>query len=65
MRAVQYPLGWFYVERAVIIMFGLSTQLAPNLDTLTVGFPYVMKFMAERQAAALAQKSSPPSLAGA
>lgn len=65
MRAVQYPLGWFYVERAVIIMFGLSTQLAPNLDTLTVGFPYVMKFLAERQAAALAQKSSPPSLAGA
>jgi ubiquinone biosynthesis protein len=65
MRAVQYPLGWFYVERAVIIMFGLSMQLAPNLDTLTVGFPYVMKFLAERQAAALAQKSSPPSLAGA
>jgi ubiquinone biosynthesis protein len=79
MRSVQYPVGWFYVERAVIIMFGLSMQLAPNLDTLTVGFPYVMKFLAERQARALAaqaassaaapaadaQKSSPPSLAGA
>jgi ubiquinone biosynthesis protein len=75
MRSVQYPVGWFYVERAVLIMFGLSLQLAPNLDTLTVGFPYVMKFLAERQAAralaaqaapsAGAQKSSPPSLAGA
>jgi predicted unusual protein kinase regulating ubiquinone biosynthesis (AarF/ABC1/UbiB family) len=75
MKSVEYPLGWFYVERAVIIMFGLSMQLAPNLDTLTVGFPYVMKFMAERQAAlalappaepaASSQKSSPPSLAGA
>lgn len=75
MRSVQYPVGWFYVERAVLIMFGLSLQLAPNLDTLTVGFPYVMKFLAERQAAAAlaasaaapadVQKSSPPSLAGA
>lgn len=51
MRSVQYPLGWFYVERAVIIMFGLSMQLAPTLDTLKVGLPYVMKFLAERQAA--------------
>lgn len=69
MKSVQYPLGWFYVERAVLILFGLSLQLAPNLDTLTVGFPYVMKFLAERRSAlatpAGAQKSSPPSLAGA
>ncbi len=68
MRSVQYPSGWFYVERAVIIMFGLSTQLAPTLDTLTVGFPYVMKFMTERQAArraavtaAEASDDAPPS----
>jgi len=39
MKSVQYPLGWFYVERAVVIMFGLTTQLAPTLNTLRVGFP--------------------------
>lgn len=74
MKSVQYPLGWFYVERAVIILFGLSTQLSPSLDTLTVGLPYVMKFLAERQsaralahlaAAPAAQESSPDERTGA
>jgi ubiquinone biosynthesis protein len=51
MKSIAYPEGWFYVERAVVIMFGLSSQLAPTLNTLHVGFPYVMKFIAERQAA--------------
>lgn len=61
MRSVQYPAGWFYVERAVVIMFGLSTQLAPTLDTLTVGFPYVMKFMASQSAARSSRvETSPP-----
>jgi predicted unusual protein kinase regulating ubiquinone biosynthesis (AarF/ABC1/UbiB family) len=50
MKSIAYPEGWFYVERAVVIMFGLSSQLAPKLNTLHVGFPYVMKFIAERQA---------------
>ena len=50
MKSVQYPLGWFYVERAVIILFGLSNQLSPSLDTLTVGLPYVMTFLTKRQA---------------
>ena len=50
MKSIAYPEGWFYVERAVVIMFGLSSQLAPTLNTLHVGFPYVMKFIAERQA---------------
>lgn len=46
MRSIQYPLGWFFVERAVIILFGLSAQLAPRLNTVHVGFPYIMKFLA-------------------
>jgi predicted unusual protein kinase regulating ubiquinone biosynthesis (AarF/ABC1/UbiB family) len=50
MKSIAYPEGWFYVERAVVIMFGLSSQLAPTLNTLHVGFPYVMKFIQERQA---------------
>ena len=65
MKSVQYPVGWFYVERAVLIMFGLSMQLAPNLDTLTVGFPYVMKFLAERQAARAQAAAAAPTASAA
>ena len=50
MQSVAYPEGWFYVERAVIIMFGLAAQLAPKLNTFQIGFPYVMRLMAARQA---------------
>lgn len=48
MKSVAYPEGWFYVERASVIMFGLSAQLAPKLNGIHVGFPYVMQFMLER-----------------
>jgi ubiquinone biosynthesis protein len=50
MKSVAYPEGWFYVERAVVIVFGLSAQLAPTLNTVAVGFPYVMRLMATSQA---------------
>jgi ubiquinone biosynthesis protein len=62
MKSIQYPLGWFFVERAVIIMFGLSSQLAPKLNTVHVGFPYIMKFLADNQGrrpAALPPSSAP------
>jgi ubiquinone biosynthesis protein len=49
MKSIAYPEGWFYVERAVVIMFGLSATLAPKLNTISVGFPYVMKFIADAQ----------------
>ncbi len=48
MKSVEYPEGWFYVERAVVIMFGLSAQLAPRLNTVQVGFPYIMRLLASR-----------------
>jgi ubiquinone biosynthesis protein len=48
MKSVAYPEGWFYVERAVVIMFGLTSQLAPKLNTVQIGFPYVMQFVTER-----------------
>jgi ubiquinone biosynthesis protein len=51
MKSIAYPEGWFYVERAVVILFGLASQLAPKLNTIHVGFPYIMKFLADRQAA--------------
>jgi predicted unusual protein kinase regulating ubiquinone biosynthesis (AarF/ABC1/UbiB family) len=49
MRSVQYPLGWFFVERAVVIMFGLCGQLAPKMNTMRVGFPYIMQLIATRR----------------
>jgi predicted unusual protein kinase regulating ubiquinone biosynthesis (AarF/ABC1/UbiB family) len=52
MKSVVYPEGWFFVERAVVIMFGLCAQLAPKMNTIQVGFPYVMKMLAAKSAAA-------------
>ncbi|MFT3697218.1 MAG: AarF/UbiB family protein [Kofleriaceae bacterium] len=60
MRSIAYPEGWFYVERAAVIMFGLQTQLAPKLNGIQVGFPYVMQFMMERNKAKLAAKAAAP-----
>ena len=55
MKSIAYPDGWFYVERAAVIMFGLSSQLAPKLNTVQVGFPYVMRFIAANAAAKAAK----------
>lgn len=66
MRSIQYPQGWFFVERAVVIMFGLSAQLAPKLNTVHVGFPYIVKFLAEnRKAPAIQVEARPPLAANA
>jgi len=45
MKSVAYPEGWFYVERASVIMFGLSATLAPKLNGIQIGFPYVTQFI--------------------
>jgi predicted unusual protein kinase regulating ubiquinone biosynthesis (AarF/ABC1/UbiB family) len=61
MKSVAYPEGWFYVERAAVIMFGLSATLAPKLNGIQVGFPYIMQFIMERNAQRLsvARTSNP------
>ncbi len=51
MKSVEYPVGWFFVERAVVIMFGLAARLAPTLNTFHIGFPYVMEFLRTESAA--------------
>jgi len=48
MRSIRYPDGWFYVERAAVIAFWLVGQIDPKLDTMQVGFPYVMPLLAQR-----------------
>jgi ubiquinone biosynthesis protein len=54
MKSVAYPEGWFYVERAAVIMFGLQAQLAPKLNGIQVGFPYVAQFIMEKNKQRLA-----------
>jgi predicted unusual protein kinase regulating ubiquinone biosynthesis (AarF/ABC1/UbiB family) len=51
MESVRYPDNWFFVERAAVLMFWLCAQIDPDLDTITVGFPYVLPLLAERIAA--------------
>lgn len=58
MKSIAYPEGWFYVERAVVIMFGLSASLAPKLNMFQVGFPYVMKFITGQQQARMAAEQA-------
>ena len=58
MRSVHYPEGWFYVERASVMMFWLAGQIAPDLDQVQVGFPYVLPLFTQRLQAA--QRSKPP-----
>jgi len=50
MRSVHYPDGWFYVERASVMMFWLAGQIAPDLDKVQVGFPYVLPLLSQRLA---------------
>ncbi len=55
MKSFVYPDGWFYVERASVMMFWLCAQIDPKLDTMSVGMPYVLpvlmrKKMAEAEA---------------
>jgi len=50
MRSFEYPEDWFYVERACVVMFWLAAQIDPTLDTIMVGFPFVMPLLMERQA---------------
>lgn len=69
MQSIEYPMGWFYVERAALILFGLSSQLAPKLNTVQVGFPYVLEFLAKNpmrliQKAATQHPPSPPAPTG-
>ena len=52
MKSVRYPDDWFYVERAAVMSFWLIGQLAPDLDAMKIGFPYVLPLLVARTAAA-------------
>lgn len=66
MRSVHYPDGWFYVERASVMMFWLTGQIAPDLDQMQVGFPYVLPLLSARlQAVSPSRPPAPPSQSAA
>jgi ubiquinone biosynthesis protein len=58
MKSIAYPEGWFYVERAAVIMFGLQATIAPKLNGIQVGFPYITQFIMERNAKRLADAAA-------
>lgn len=60
MKSIAYPEGWFYVERAAVIMFGLSSTLAPKLNGIHIGFPYITQFIMEKNTKRLAEAAAPP-----
>lgn len=47
-RAFIYPEGWFYIERAIVMMFGLAGQVDPDLDLLQLALPYVAPLLSEQ-----------------
>jgi len=60
MKSIAYPEGWFYVERASLIMFGLQTTLAPKLNGIQIGFPYIAQFMMKRNSARIGAMKTEP-----
>jgi len=59
MRSVKYPDGWFYVERASVMMFWLAGLIAPDLNQFQIGFPYVLPLLSQRLQKS--RPSNPPS----
>ena len=49
MRSVEYPPGFFYVERAMILLFGLVGQLAPDRGLPGLILPYATQAIARHR----------------
>lgn len=50
MKSVEYPEGYFYVERTLALLFGLVGQLAPKLGLPGLVMPYASQaFMSRAQ----------------
>jgi hypothetical protein len=42
---VEYPDGYFYVERTLVLLFGLAGLLAPRLGLPGLVLPYASRVM--------------------
>jgi len=47
MKSVEYPEGYFYVERTLALLFGLCAQLAPKLGLPGLAMPLASKLFAK------------------
>jgi ubiquinone biosynthesis protein len=61
MKSVHYPDTWFYVERAIVLLFWLGASIDNTVDGVQVGFPYVLPLLMEhnRKAAEARAKAAP------
>jgi len=46
MKSVEYPDGYFYVERTLVLLFGLAGHLAPRLGLPGLVLPYASRALA-------------------
>jgi len=46
---VRYPEGYFYIERSLVLLFGLCALLDPKVNAMELGFPYAMTFILNAQ----------------
>jgi predicted unusual protein kinase regulating ubiquinone biosynthesis (AarF/ABC1/UbiB family) len=51
MRSVEYPEGYFYVERTLVLLFGLVGQLAPDVGLPGLVLPFATQAFARGLAA--------------
>ncbi|HEY6077604.1 MAG TPA: AarF/UbiB family protein [Polyangiaceae bacterium] len=58
MKSVEYPEGYFYVERTLALLFGLVGQLAPRQGLPGLVLPYAMQAFAPT----LARPATPPAV---
>ncbi len=63
MKSVEYPEGYFYVERTLALLFGLAAQLSPKLGLPGLAMPLAsklfMKGFLSTPAATTAAKADP------
>jgi ubiquinone biosynthesis protein len=57
MRNVAYPEGYFYVERTLVLLFGLVGQLAPRLGLPGLVLPHASQAFARGLVAQQAERS--------
>lgn len=59
MKSVEYPEGYFYVERTLVLLFGLVGQLAPRQGLPGLVMPYAMQAFATGLARKAAPRAAP------
>jgi ubiquinone biosynthesis protein len=60
MKSVEYPEGYFYVERTLVLLFGLVGQLAPKVGLPGLVLPYASLAFARSLARQSSSASQPP-----